>query len=223
MPPPQQSCIHLALNLEAIPFPISVTDRENRFLHVNRAFERVYGWRQSDLVGQSPRLLTPHDVSETFLRKLDRATRAGGWQGRLLNRNRTGRKFDTFLVTRTLHGRQGQEPVHLGFSCQAGAEGALLAAVIRALTGHGTPRRSALVRPPPAGRKPSPSEPESLLSVREWQVFCLLGEGQRTAEVADNLGAAFNTVRNHIAAIRRKLGCESIERLRALAAQHRAT
>ena len=125
----------LSLDIEAIPFPVSVADRENRFVRVDRAFERVYGWRQPELVGRLPRLLTPQDVSETFLHRLDRATAAGGWRGRLSNRNRAGRRFEVFLVTHTLRSESAEGFLRLGLACRAGAEGALLAAVLQSLDG----------------------------------------------------------------------------------------
>lgn len=142
----------LAFDLESIPFPVSMTDGENRFVRVNRAFERMYGWRQAELIGQSPRMLTPQDVSETFLRRLDRATAAGGWHGRLLNRTRTGRKFETFLATHTLHPHPGTaaSPSRLGMACRAGNETALLAALLQALAESASPKSPVLPPPPPS-------------------------------------------------------------------------
>ena len=145
----------LAFDLESIPFPVSMTDGENRFVRVNRAFERMYGWRQAELIGQSPRMLTPQDVSETFLRRLDRATAAGGWHGRLLNRTRTGRKFETFLATHTLHPASAAAPSRLGMACRAGNETALLAALLQALAESASPK-SPVLPPPPLPRTHTP-------------------------------------------------------------------
>ena len=69
--------------LERLPFPASLTDLGCRFLAINTAHARAYGWQPDRIVGQSPRLLTPGEVSEAFLRELDAATQRGGWHGRL--------------------------------------------------------------------------------------------------------------------------------------------
>lgn len=70
---------------------------------------------------------------------------------------------------------------------------------------QGSTRRSH--RTPP-GRSTSPREVPTL-SERQRQVLELLAEGVHAREIATELGLAEATVRNHIRAVLRKLGCHS--------------
>lgn len=58
-----------------------------------------------------------------------------------------------------------------------------------------------------AGSRPA-GNPVSL-SARQREVLGLLAEGVQAREIADRLGLAEATVRNHIRVILRKLGCHS--------------
>lgn len=60
----------------------------------------------------------------------------------------------------------------------------------------------------PATTSPNSSEPE-LLSASQRTVLELLGEGRRVADIADSLSITEHTVRDHVKAIRRKLGTSS--------------
>jgi DNA-binding NarL/FixJ family response regulator len=48
-----------------------------------------------------------------------------------------------------------------------------------------------------------------LLTARQRQVVALLGEGMRPTAIAAHLGLSVTTVRNHINAALRRLGCHS--------------
>lgn len=50
---------------------------------------------------------------------------------------------------------------------------------------------------------------EAELTAREREVLELLGEGRRASAIAGRLGLSLATVRNHIRAVLRKLGCHS--------------
>ena len=55
------------------------------------------------------------------------------------------------------------------------------------------------------------------LTAREREVLELLADGQRAHSIAEELGLSVLTVRNHIQAILRKLGCHSQLEAAALA------
>jgi DNA-binding CsgD family transcriptional regulator len=50
---------------------------------------------------------------------------------------------------------------------------------------------------------------DSRLTAREHEVLAMLGDGHSAGEIASLLGVSIATVRNHIRAILRKLGCHS--------------
>lgn len=195
--------------LEHLPFSASVTDEENRFVAINTAHTRTYGWQSDRIVGQTPRLLTSGEVSETFLRELNAATQAGGWHGRLRNRTRRGRAFEVLLCTLPIRAAAGPLLL-LGVACRPGQEGNMLCCLLE-LAWHG-----ALLAAPGAAQH---SLRVKALTPRERETFRLLGQGLRTAEIACHLGISFNTARVFIAAVRVKLGCSNIEALRVLAAR----
>ena len=56
---------------------------------------------------------------------------------------------------------------------------------------------------------PPPPPVPSPLTARQEQVLALLAEGLRPRAIADELGLSEATVRNHVRAIRRELGCSS--------------
>ncbi|XOV84939.1 MAG: response regulator transcription factor [bacterium] len=58
-------------------------------------------------------------------------------------------------------------------------------------------------------RSVSQRERWPLLSHREWQVFILLGQGQRAQQIGELLGIATPTVRNHLRSLYTKLGVNS--------------
>ena len=58
-------------------------------------------------------------------------------------------------------------------------------------------------------RSASQRERWPLLSHREWQVFILLGQGQRAQQIGELLGIATPTVRNHLRSLYTKLGVKS--------------
>lgn len=195
--------------LEHLPFSASVTDEENRFVAINTAHTRTYGWQSDRIVGQTPRLLTSGDVSEAFLRELNTATLRGGWHGRVLNHTQCGRRLEVMLHTSPVRNTSGQVLL-LGVACQPGQEGDMLCCLLE-LAWHGS-----LLAAPGAAKH---SLRVKALTPREHATFRLLGQGLRTAEIAFHLGISFNTARVFIAAVRVKLGCASLEALRALAAR----
>lgn len=64
-----------------------------------------------------------------------------------------------------------------------------------------------LIRQLARGRQPTtPSPGPQVLSPRETEVLVLIAEGLSNSEIADQMGIAVNTVRNHVRSILEKLG-----------------
>lgn len=192
--------------IERIPFPASLTDSRNRFVAINSAHEKLYGWSIGELEGDKPdRLLSP-DVDRKLLRDVFAESGKEGWRGRLRNVNRAGKEFEIVLHTRPVW--LGNQKLKLGVICLPGQEEALVRSLLE-LAWMGTIETSRVKVPLPLDQ----------LTTRELEVFGLLGRGLRTAEIADQMDVSFNTARVYVAAIRRKFECPNIETLRALAAR----
>ena len=80
--------------------PVSLTNRLNRFVFVNRAFEKFYGYDSEDVIGLTPWLLLPPQSSESqrtrFLQVLEEPT--GCWEGKITNLKSDGTKLHVYLI-----------------------------------------------------------------------------------------------------------------------------
>ncbi|HLY77147.1 MAG TPA: ATP-binding protein [Thermoplasmata archaeon] len=96
---------------------IEITDREGLYVDVNPAFERIYGYRREEIVGQSPRLIsspkTPRALFTDMWAALTDPAR-GGWGGELTNVDRNGRERPVFLEINTLRDAQGEVSYYIG-------------------------------------------------------------------------------------------------------------
>jgi two-component system, cell cycle sensor histidine kinase and response regulator CckA len=87
---------------------ISITDLNDRFTFVNRAFLETYGYTESEILGQhvmiidSPR--NPIGVREAIFED----TRTGRFRGELLNRRKDGSEFPIFLSTSFVKDDEGR-------------------------------------------------------------------------------------------------------------------
>ncbi|MBI1317652.1 MAG: PAS domain S-box protein [Candidatus Hydrogenedens sp.] len=82
----------LALALESMEDAVYVTDTEPKILFVNRAFEKLTGYTQDEVIGKNPSMLSSgtHDVQ--FYEKLWATLLSGTpWHGVLVNRGKDGR------------------------------------------------------------------------------------------------------------------------------------
>jgi PAS domain S-box-containing protein len=68
-----------------------ITDENNRILAVNQAFSRITGYREADLIGQNPRILSSGMETPDFYQILWRDINdKGGWKGEIRDRRDDG-------------------------------------------------------------------------------------------------------------------------------------
>jgi PAS domain S-box-containing protein len=101
---------------------VTVTDPEGRILHVNPAFEELYGYTAEEARGETPAILNPgretyRDLGYTdeeydrlfagmWQRILDPQT--GHWEGELVNRAKDGRLLYVYLFISAIRDSQGE-------------------------------------------------------------------------------------------------------------------
>lgn len=90
---------------------IEVTDRQGVYVDVNPAFERIYGFRRSEVLGKSPRILrSPKTPADTFRAMwsdiLDPAN--GHWTGELVNLDQGGHEHTVLLTVDAIRGGDGE-------------------------------------------------------------------------------------------------------------------
>ena len=81
--------------LEAFPHAATIANRDNTLVYVNRAFTRVYGWEENEILSLTPRLLVRRDFPEAQLREIRQAISSAptGWCGQLENVTKSGNTF----------------------------------------------------------------------------------------------------------------------------------
>lgn len=81
--------------LEEFPHAATITNADNRVVFVNVAFSSLYGWRETEILGLSPRLLARREYPEVKYRRLRQAISSAthGWCGQLENVTKNGRKL----------------------------------------------------------------------------------------------------------------------------------
>ncbi len=77
---------------------ICITDPESRILLVNEAFSRVSGYRQDELIGQTPALFKSGIHGDAFYAAIwDAVTQNDAWQGEITNRCKNGELVTEWL------------------------------------------------------------------------------------------------------------------------------
>ncbi len=89
----------LAHAVESTAEMICITDIEDRFTFVNRAFLRAYGYTQEEILGKTPDILFAPNQLPKLTAEILGQTRLDGWRGEVLNRRKDGTEFPIFLST----------------------------------------------------------------------------------------------------------------------------
>ncbi|PLY13870.1 MAG: PAS domain S-box protein [Sedimenticola sp.] len=87
---------------------VMVTDPEGRILTTNRAFGEITGYQESELIGQTPRVLRSGRQDPDFYTAMWQALeREGKWQGEIINRTRSGDTFPAWLTINSVRDPAG--------------------------------------------------------------------------------------------------------------------
>ncbi len=98
----------LAHGIESTSEPICITDLEDRFTFINRAFQETYGYTKEEVLGKTPGMLfsprNPPSLSADILKQ----TREGGWRGEVWDQRKDGTEFPIFLSTSQIKDQTGR-------------------------------------------------------------------------------------------------------------------
>jgi PAS domain S-box-containing protein len=95
----------LAHALESTSEMISITDLDNRFTFVNKAFLENYGYSEDEIINKDPSIVDSPSNPSGLRDELYRVTESGGWDGELLNMRKDGTEFPIFLSTSPIKDR----------------------------------------------------------------------------------------------------------------------
>ncbi len=88
---------------------IVITDLQARIEYVNAAFERITGYRRTEVLGANPRLLQSGKTPPITYKAMWRALSEGrGWKGEFLNRRKDGSEFSAFSIISPLRQADGK-------------------------------------------------------------------------------------------------------------------
>jgi diguanylate cyclase (GGDEF)-like protein/PAS domain S-box-containing protein len=94
---------------------ILVADAERRIMRVNRAFETITGYKESEVRGRDPSILNSGRQDEAFYQAMWRSlNERGEWQGEIWNRNKAGDVYPEWLSIRAVHDEQGKLAHYVG-------------------------------------------------------------------------------------------------------------
>ena len=172
------------------PHPASLTNRENRFVYVNPAFERFYGYRTDGLLGLTPWILHPRQTAGSDKSRL-RSLIGGsldGWEGRLVNQRADGSRVRIYLIALPLvHPPLRKPALHLGLSGEESLRDVLLRDYVRHFSSHALRRHA-----------DTPSEPVPASAFRrgdrQREIARLTQMGYSTKEIANFLDLSPNTI-----------------------------
>ena len=98
---------HQASLLDKAQDAILVRDLDHRIIYWNKSAERMYGWTQLQVLGQSVQTLLYEDPTP-FLRGTEATLEHGEWTGELVQRHRDGRTIDVEGRWTLVRGEDGQ-------------------------------------------------------------------------------------------------------------------
>ncbi|MEO8120631.1 MAG: EAL domain-containing protein, partial [Rhodoferax sp.] len=94
---------------------IVITDADNCFLSVNRAFTEITGYTKEEVVGRNPSLLASGRQDPAFYEAMWRALQLEGrWQGEVWNRRKNGDVYPEWLSISAIRNPAGQIMQHIG-------------------------------------------------------------------------------------------------------------
>jgi len=88
---------------------IIVTTADNRIMAINRAFTKITGYREKDVLGCNPSILSSGRHSPEFFKEMWACiTKTGLWQGEIWNRRHNGEEYPEWISIAAVHDKQGR-------------------------------------------------------------------------------------------------------------------
>lgn len=86
-----------------------ISDKDNRIIRVNKAFQKLSGYTQEEVVGKTPSILNSGKHSPEFYQDMFiKLGTKGTWEGEVWNRRKNGDIYPEWLSISTVHDFEGQ-------------------------------------------------------------------------------------------------------------------
>ena len=91
---------------------VNITDLNDNLIYVNRAFCKIYGYGEEEVIGKHCGILWSAKTPNNMLQKIRPATLNNGWSGELENKRKNGMEFPIHLSTSVIRD-QNNNPIAL--------------------------------------------------------------------------------------------------------------
>lgn len=112
----QEKIDMLAMAIKGISECVSITDLDGKFIFINDAFERTYGYSKAEVLGKTINFIRSGNNPSGLNDEISELTKKGGWQGELKNRTKNGMEFPVYLSTSILKNEKGEPIAHIGIA-----------------------------------------------------------------------------------------------------------
>ncbi len=103
----EEQSLLLANAVESTSDIISITNLQNKFTFVNKAFLNTYGLKQEDVLGKEPDIIIS-DNNRAEPNVILASASKGGWRGEILNKRQDGSEFPIMLNTSQVKDPEGR-------------------------------------------------------------------------------------------------------------------
>lgn len=95
---------------------IIVTDHENRIIRINEPFSRITGYREDEVIGKTPNLVSSGKQDRQFYAHMWQALGAfGEWEGEIWNRRKNGEIYPEWLSISVIKDTAGKISNYVGW------------------------------------------------------------------------------------------------------------
>jgi PAS domain S-box-containing protein/diguanylate cyclase (GGDEF)-like protein len=88
---------------------VVITDKNNHIVEVNPAFEKMYGFYESDVLGKNPKILSSGVQGQLFYQQLwDELIRKNQWRGEIINKHQNGTLVSQWISITVIRDEHGE-------------------------------------------------------------------------------------------------------------------
>jgi len=95
---------------------ICITDLNNRFIFINKAFQEKYGYSESEILGKEVEILGSVKNLPEIHQIVFNDTKKGNWEGELINTKKDGTEFPILLSTSQINDKDGAVTGYIGIA-----------------------------------------------------------------------------------------------------------
>lgn len=88
---------------------IMIVDNNNHIVSVNPAFEIITGYKQKEVIGKNPKLLSSkHQKKEFYSKMWQTLNKTGTWQGEIWNEHKNGKLYAQMMNIDTIYSKENE-------------------------------------------------------------------------------------------------------------------